>query len=89
MKPGDLYRIEFWDHAEDSSSLIACEVIGRIHQASATRVLIDSWRGLGQDDNESNRKRWAILRAAITHTERLTGATEADNWKDRVRLRFS
>lgn len=74
LKPGDLVRIEFYDHTHNMEDISCCEVIGRIHSIDERRVIIDSWydpdstkRVFDQNSLECS----AIVRSTIQNMTRL------------------
>lgn len=69
-KSGDMVRVVFLDHAENSRDAIKFEVIGRVFKVTPKAYLIKSWGYVNEidqakDNNEDNENWFAIVKRAI------------------------
>lgn len=65
--PGDVVRVVFLDHVEDSDKPLEFEVFGRILKQNATATTIGSWL-FTKETNEiedGNIKTWCIVNSTI------------------------
>jgi len=73
LATGDVVRIVFLDHVEDSDQPLEFEVFGRILKRNSTATTIGSWL-LNKDDNEAgdeNIKTWCIVNSTIQTIKQL------------------
>jgi hypothetical protein len=73
LATGDMVRIVFLDHVEDSDHPLEFEVFGRILKRNSTATTIGSWI-FTKDDNEAgddNIKTWCIVNSAIQTIKQL------------------
>ena len=64
---GDVVRVVFLDHVEDSDKPLEFEVFGRILKQTATSTTIGSWLYTKEDNaaGDENVKTWCIVNSAI------------------------
>jgi len=70
---GDIVRIVFLDHVEDSDHPLEFEVFGRILKRNSTATIIGSWL-FTKDENEAgddNIKTWCIVNSTIQTIKQL------------------
>ena len=75
---GELVRIEFHDHAENSQDAILFEAIGRVTSITPTAYIIHFWRYVddvdrAKDSNPDNENSFAIVKNAVVSLEVLYG----------------
>jgi len=70
---GDIVRVVFLDHVEDSDKPIEFEVFGRILKQTTTATTIGSWLFTKEDNaaGDENVKTWCIVNSAIQTINRL------------------
>lgn len=71
MKPkaGQIVECTFLDHCEDHNEPIEFTVYGKIERVGKKHLVILSWaytNKASDDKDDSNQKRWVIVRSAIT-----------------------
>ena len=73
---GDIVKIVFLDHVEDSDEPIKFEVFGRIIKTGKTSTTIGSWLYTEEtnDPGEANIKTWCIVNSTIQQITTLTNA---------------
>lgn len=74
MQPGDLARIEFWDHCENGPDAMLFEVFGRIVDTSKVAYKIRCWGYVSDVDRASdhtsqNEHEYWIVKKAIKSIE--------------------
>jgi hypothetical protein len=70
-KIGDIIRVTFLDHAENSRDSISFEAFGRVTDITKTAYKITAWGYIdptdrARDHNEDNEHWYCIVRKAIT-----------------------
>jgi hypothetical protein len=65
--PGDVVRVVFLDHVEDSDKPLEFEVFGRILKQNATATTIGSWLFTKEanETEDGNIKTWCIVNSTI------------------------
>ena len=75
MKPGDIVRVEFYDHCEDGDEPIKITAYGVLESQAQTHIVINSW--VGCDDNPHNNKRFCIITSCISRMTKLHETAKA------------
>ena len=76
IKIGDIVRVVFLDHAENSDKAMLFEAIGRLTKITRTEYVLYFWSYVNEidrarDDNKDNENCFAIVRKAIVSAKRL------------------
>jgi oligoendopeptidase F len=73
---GDVIRLTFWDHVQNSSNLLKCSVYGKVLKVGQKKVVVESWTCHAKDKAtvETNSERFAIIRSTIVEYEILSEA---------------
>ena len=74
---GDMVRIVFWDHAENSKDALRFEAIGRLFDSTKIAYKIRCWGYTDDldragDENTDNECSYAIVKKAVESVEILT-----------------
>ena len=70
-KPGDIVRIEFLDHAQDSDDVLLFECFGRIEKITKQAIVVYHWRYVNDIDRAAdhntrhNEEKFAIAKGVI------------------------
>jgi hypothetical protein len=61
----DIARVVFLDHAQDLGKPLVCTVYGVIEHIDKTFINITSWHPTYEDDDDTNRTTYTIIRSCI------------------------
>lgn len=72
-KPGNLYKIQFWDHSLGDADVLLCTVVGFCFEDSDRRIRLTHWLVHSEDKDvvKDNREPTNILKCCIERSEKL------------------